>query len=331
MFDTYSRNDFKREQIRRAGNGPLPKRSPISLLSIGGDDPAERHRQARLRREAALAPAGEQPYISPNPTAAPSPGFQAAEKTSRPAGLLAGWTSRWTGKEGPKPSTRPHGDEFQATPTRAGEAGDFASGSTAASFQEADSQQWKPLIDPMKVIGGIAGSKMLIASATVIGLLVGVAIAVTTPKKYEAAAELLVDPRDLNLVSRDLTPTGLSNEATLAVVENQVRVLTSGSVLTKVVDRLNLENDPEFNGMGGSFGIGSVISELRSLLSRSDSAAGGDRRHTLAVRNLSESLRVERGGKTFVIVIGAVTKDREKSALIANTTTEVFLETYGQI
>src|SRR5690606_37641269 len=42
-------------------------------------------------------------------------------------------------------------------------------------------------------------------------------------------------------------------------------------------------------------------------------------------------LTVERGGKTFVITISAVTLDGEKSALIANTMTDVFLQTYGQI
>ncbi|TIX63149.1 MAG: succinoglycan biosynthesis protein exop, partial [Mesorhizobium sp.] len=55
------------------------------------------------------------------------------------------------------------------------------------------------------------------------------------------------------------------------------------------------------------------------------------RRRALAVGNLAESLSVERGGKTFVISIGATTQNGEKSALIANTMTDVFLQTFGQI
>ncbi|MGO4838377.1 Wzz/FepE/Etk N-terminal domain-containing protein, partial [Rhizobiaceae sp. 2RAB30] len=161
---------------------------------------------------------------------------------------------------------------------------------------------WRPLIDPMKVIMGVVNAKRLIAGTTVLGALLGVAVALSTPKKYEAAAEILFDPRDLRLVDRDLTQGGLPSDATLALVENQVRIITSGSVLNKVVDKLNLADDPEFNGQG-SGGLGSVISEVRSLLSRSDASAAGDRKRTLAIENLAESLNVERGGKTFVIVV----------------------------
>ena len=162
--------------------------------------------------------------------------------------------------------------------------------------------------------------------------MIGVAIALSTPKKYEAFAELLIDPRDLKLTDRDLTQTGLPNDATLAIVENQVRVLTSGTVLNRVVDKLNLTEDSEFNGEQAG-GIGNVFSSLRALLSSGNGAGGdaGDRRRALAVGNLAESLHVERGGKTFVVSIGATTEEPEKSALIANTLIEVFFKAYGEL
>ncbi|TIX78630.1 MAG: succinoglycan biosynthesis protein exop, partial [Mesorhizobium sp.] len=106
--------------------------------------------------------------------------------------------------------------------------------------------------------------------------------------------------------------------------------LTSGTVLNKVVDKLNLVNDPEFNGQG-SDGLG-VMTLIRSILSRHDGPGADEgRRRALAVANLAESLSVERGGKTFVISVSATTQDGEKSALIANTMTDVFLQTFGQI
>ena len=119
--------------------------------------------------------------------------------------------------------------------------------------------------------------------------MIGVAIALSTPKKYEAFAELLIDPRDLKLSDRDLTQTGLPNDATLAIVENQVRVLTSGTVLNRVVDKLKLTEDSEFNGQRAG-GIGNFISSLRALLSSGNGAGGGDdRRRALAVGNLAEA------------------------------------------
>lgn len=195
-----------------------------------------------------------------------------------------------------------------------------------------DDVYWRPLIDPMKVISGIFNSKLIILGTTIAGALLGAMIALSTPKKYEAFAELLIDPRDLKLADRDLTQTGLPSDATLAIIENQVRVLTSGTVLNKVVDKLNLTNDPEFNGSGGGIGgIGDLIGILRSLLSRKDVASAEDwREHALAVQNLASALHVERGGKTFVVSIGAKTENAEKSALIANTLIDVFFETYGE-
>lgn len=210
------------------------------------------------------------------------------------------------------------------------DAGRPVSDISAAVAGSRDDEIWRPLIDPMKVIMGVVDAKGLIVCATAVGVLLGVAVALSTPKKYEAAAEILVDPRELKLVERDLTQGGLPSDATLAIVENQARILTSGTVLNKVVDKLNLEQDPEFNGQKGG-GLGSIVSDLRSLLSRRDAATVGDRKRALAVQHLAESLSVERGGKTFVIVVAVKTEEAEKSALIANTMTDVFLQTYGEL
>ncbi len=195
----------------------------------------------------------------------------------------------------------------------------------------ADGQEWKPLIDPARIIGGIARSKRLILATTILGTALGVAVAVSTPKKYEATTEVIVDPRDLKLTDRDLTQNVIASDATLAIVENQVRILTSGDVLDKVVTQLNLTSDPEFNGQGKS-GLG-LISMLRSFLSRQEAGAGSSdaRTRALAIRNLARSLDVERGGKTFVISISATTQNPDKSALIANTTRTAFQQISSEL
>lgn len=189
---------------------------------------------------------------------------------------------------------------------------------------------WRPLIDPLMVLGGVWNSKALIAATTIAGAAIGVAIALSTPKMYEATAELLVDPRELKIVERDLTATALPSDGTLAIVENQARVLVSGNVLTKVVDELDLAADPEFNGQASGFSIRGLVSDIRSILSGSDEG-GGDVRRALAIGNLAESLDVSRSENTFVINVTASTRDAEKSAVIANKLTEVFLQTYGAI
>nr|WP_202330341.1 GNVR domain-containing protein [Mesorhizobium sp. L-8-3] len=330
-----------RDRRRRAG----------SLLSFGNATPEERGGDRpgpQPRRDAGQSPllaalaeadrrAAEEVAAKAEP--APRQSDRKIEPVSRAPTLRerllgrppsSGWGSEADepARESAAPAPAPQPMPAAAQPRMADEPSNERYASRL--IEERDEEIWRPLIDPMKVIMGIVNARRLIAATTVLGALLGIAVALSTPKKYEAVAEILFDPRDLKLVDRELTQSGLPSDATLALVENQVRVITSGSVLNKVVDKLNLADDPEFNGQG-SGGLGSVYSELRSLLSRSDATAAGDRKRRLAVENLAESLSVERGGKTFVIVVAAKTRDPEKSALIANTVTDVFLQTSGEL
>ncbi|MFC5584530.1 GNVR domain-containing protein [Nitratireductor kimnyeongensis] len=196
-----------------------------------------------------------------------------------------------------------------------------------------DDQTWRPLIDPVQVIGGILRAKWLILLTTILGAVIGVMIALSTPKMYYAATQLLFDPRDLQIVERDLTRGGLPSDATLALIENQVAIITSGNVLSRVVDELDLADDPEFNGSGSGSILSLLLSPraLISVLINGNDDDGGSARHTIAVENLFEALDVGRNAKTFIITIGATSRDAEKSALIATTTRDVFLSTYGEL
>jgi len=354
MFDAEDRQ--KEARGRSLLSHGKPARRAPSLLSTAvdepEDDPVARYHLARSRRVAAPNPLLS--ALARDETHQPSEQVGAAE-TSTDAGQPAGWRLRDILANGLKrlrqdepaqaasayaphePADHLPRDETPLSPrpatvvreksAPAGEPSD--KGRRAA---DAADIYWRPLIDPMKVIMGVVNSKALIALATVVGALIGVAIALSTPKMYESFAELLVDPRDLQLADRTLTPDVLPSDATLAIVENQVRVIMSSSVLNNVVDQLNLANDPEFNGEGSDgFSLRGLIADLRSLLSREDAASGDDRRRVLAIGNLAERLTVERGGKTFVIAIGVRTKSADKSALIANTMTEAFLQAYGKI
>lgn len=250
---------------------------------------------------------------------------RAAAYAARPAE-----TSAWQRAAEPAPRSNPR----DAGPRKTGSdflGDEFDPVGAHADDGNSEGPAWRPLIDPMRVIGGIFNSKMLIVMATVVGSVIGVAMALSTPKKYEAFSELLVDPRDLKVSDRDLTQTGLTSDALLALVENQVRLMTSGTVLIKVADKLKLEDDPEFNGKREAGGIGNFIASLRALLSRNGGAAGDDNRRVVAVENLARALTVERSGKTFIVTVSAKTEDAEKSARIVNTLDEVFLQASGDL
>jgi polysaccharide biosynthesis transport protein len=187
---------------------------------------------------------------------------------------------------------------------------------------------WRPIVDPARVVSGVLRAKRLIAAATVLGAIAGVLIALATPKQYYSATDILFDPRDLQILDRDLTRGSLPSDATLALIENQVAIIRSSVVLNRVVERLRLTEDPEFNGEGGSL-LGML--NPRALLSFGGGSANPGTRLTLTVQNLARKMRVERNERTFIIHIGAITQDPEKSALIANTTAEVYLDQTGEM
>jgi succinoglycan biosynthesis transport protein ExoP len=152
----------------------------------------------------------------------------------------------------------------------------------------------------------------LVACTTALGALLGISVGLWLPARYQATAELAFNS--------EATDGG-------SAFESQLRVLTSGMVLTRVVDRLNLLEDPEFNGrdgVGGSNGL------LRAMLGSHHAGDDAGHRKAFAIDRLAASLSVSRKGTSNGIAVTATTGNGEKSALIANAVTDVFVQIYEQ-
>ena len=57
-----------------------------------------------------------------------------------------------------------------------------------------------------------------------------------------------MDPRELQLVDRELTPRTQDLSGLAMVVESQARLITSNSVLLRVIQDTSIDKDPEFGG-----------------------------------------------------------------------------------
>src|ERR1700753_2224345 len=90
--------------------------------------------------------------------------------------------------------------------------------------------------------------RIAIATAGLICACVAVAVGKTLTPKYTASAQLYVDPRELQLVDRELTPRAQDVSGLAMVVESQARLITSNDVLLQVIRNTNLDQDPEFGG-----------------------------------------------------------------------------------
>ncbi|MEP2979462.1 MAG: GumC family protein [Lentilitoribacter sp.] len=181
----------------------------------------------------------------------------------------------------------------------------------------------KPLLDLFIIVRHMWAKKWLIIACGILGAALGVFVAISTPHKYYADSRLILDPRDVQVTDTVNSNNQASSQVLLAVVDSQMQVARSTSVLERVVEKLRLDQDPEFNGADDA----GILSKLKRLLS---SSSQSDDPFENAVTYLRDNMGLARDPETFLVYIGANTNNAEKSALVANTIVEEYLVEYKQ-
>ncbi|MBB4002794.1 GumC family protein [Aurantimonas endophytica] len=184
------------------------------------------------------------------------------------------------------------------------------------------------LLDPVYIIRSVWASKWLIAFTTVVGIMIAVAVALSTPKQYTATTAILADPRDIKVVANEVTPNGLPSDATLALIESQMAVIYSNDVLGRVVDEADLVSDPEFNGTAETT-FGSLTAWFNGLFG--DQQQVTTRRRLQTIANFRHATTVSRDPKSFVLNLSVETWDPEKSAQLVNRVAETFIDQLGRV
>jgi uncharacterized protein involved in exopolysaccharide biosynthesis len=185
-------------------------------------------------------------------------------------------------------------------------------------FQQYDTPNQTSL-DLEGVLRSVLWSWKLISIMAIIGAVLAGAYSMTLTNKYQAWAELIIDPSDLKVLENQLSPTGYSGEAMIAYLRSQQRIIESSSVLKQVIENEQLLSDKEFN------------SENSGILGWWDNILPAPRveRDTilqqLVLEKLRKSLVVSRGNGTFVYSIGITTEDAIKSAKIANAVATAYV------
>src|SRR6195952_2097808 len=107
----------------------------------------------------------------------------------------------------------------------------------------------------MDLVRLLWGRKVAIVAAALICACTAVMIGKSLTPRYAATAQLYVDPRELQLVDRELTPRAQDISGLSMVVESQARLITSNNVLLQVIEDTKLGKDPEFGGDSSSKGV----------------------------------------------------------------------------
>src|ERR1700738_690888 len=148
-----------------------------------------------------------------------------------------------------------------------------------------------------------------------------IAIGKSLTPKYSATAQLYVDPRELQLVDRELTPRSQDVSGLAMVVESQGRLITSNNVLLQVIQDTNLDKDPEFGG--DSKGIPASLLGLFGFEIRSASEAKLGQ--TAALDALNRHISVKKTDRTFIVDIDVWSHDAAKAAMLANAVSNAYL------
>lgn len=185
-----------------------------------------------------------------------------------------------------------------------------------------------PAIGPALSAGPLAAlvwrRRSWVAASTVLCVGGALAFGLLAPPRYVAGTQLIVDPTDLRVTDRSLRAPSQVSDAQIAQVESQVRVITSESVLRRVVEAENLNEDEEFAG-GRRSGLAAIIASLRTGFG----AEGRTERNqpTLqAIRALAKQVSAKREERTYVVNVGVTTRDPDKSVRLADAVVAAFLK-----
>jgi uncharacterized protein involved in exopolysaccharide biosynthesis/Mrp family chromosome partitioning ATPase len=163
--------------------------------------------------------------------------------------------------------------------------------------------------------------KVAIAMAALICACAAVMIGKSLTPRYAATAQLYVDPRELQLVDRELTPRSQDIAGLSMVVESQARLITSNNVLLRVIEDTRLDKDPEFGGEANSL--------LRSLLGLAGLSGGptanANSGRMSALDALNRHINVKRTDRTYVVDIEVWSHDPAKAAMLANAVSAGYL------
>ncbi|WP_173043156.1 exopolysaccharide transport family protein [Bosea sp. ANAM02] len=174
------------------------------------------------------------------------------------------------------------------------------------------------LADPVWIVGTLWARRGFVLLMALLGLALAILAALLMTPKYVSTAQLFIDPRDLRVLQNDVSPNTVGSDPTsiTGYLESQARVIASDSIKSRVVERLNLDRDPDFGGASAGF--------LARLMGAD---TGPSPKATLyALAALDRTVAVRRGERTFVIDISATAQDPDKAAKIANALAEAYLE-----
>jgi uncharacterized protein involved in exopolysaccharide biosynthesis len=148
---------------------------------------------------------------------------------------------------------------------------------------------------------------------------------VLTPALYAATMAFLVDTRERPPIGSDAAPIAQNPDA--ALVESQMRILQSSTVLRRVVEMEHLRDDPEFNGGGP----GGLLSNLKKLVGLDAARAAGPITDAQIFGALLHAITVKRSDKSYVIDVEVRASQPEKAERLAHALAKAYFDSQEEL
>ena len=160
----------------------------------------------------------------------------------------------------------------------------------------------------------------LVALVTGLAIVVGTIYVAISPSRYTAQADMIIDTKKVTWTQSELSSENRTVED--ASVESEIETTKSEKVAIAVINRLHLNEDPEF--AGAAKGLRQRIFSLFTSAPEPQPSNEEVMRGVLGA--VKGNLRVTRLGRSYIEEIAFTSLDREKAANIANAFADAYIE-----
>lgn len=217
-----------------------------------------------------------------------------------------------------------HADRLNKTGTYSREVSNFMRLKALAAAQTPAEPEpiAEPIAGPASDFGGFLSilSRNAARIALITALAVGLAFAYLAMAKpvYTATTSIFIDPRSRKLLPDDFVQTKLGSD--LVLVESQLAIIGSDGVLKRVVEKMKLTEDPEFNAGAQR---GGLLSSLKDMIRGPRQDVSSEQR---ALTALSEAVKVKRAQKTYVVEVEVSSGSPVKAAKLSEAVVAAYIE-----
>jgi succinoglycan biosynthesis transport protein ExoP len=207
--------------------------------------------------------------------------------------------------------------------------------SMAASSADNELREWLRLLNRRKA--------MIIGVGLVVVALTALILAQLAPL-YRASARVMLDTRKFKMVNTEAALSGVDT-FNGGALQTELEIIKSEDLLGRVVDRLGLASNPDFNGTRKADFVTEALAPVRNLWSMAlatlvpvspqsapapiaaprAKAQDSDPRRGAAIGTIASRLTATLVGRTFIILITVESPNGTASAQIANAIADMYL------